>query len=79
MATNNIGSLLKACGRGSNQACTIAKKLTVLYASSVVTFDKAKIDANHPNKLPFTGTLLLVDEASQKAPHGSEGHRRYGY
>lgn len=75
MATNNIGSLLKACGRGSNQACTIAKKLTVLYASSVVTFDKAKIDANHPNKLPFTGTLLLVDEASQKAPHGSEGHR----
>jgi hypothetical protein len=44
------GTLLKACGRGSKDACTIAKRLNVLYAGSVVTFDKAKIDANHPNK-----------------------------
>jgi hypothetical protein len=77
MSTRQIGTLLKQCGRGSRDACAIAKQLSVLYAGSVVTFDKAKIDANHPNKLPFSGILLLVDEASQKAPHGSEGHRIY--
>src|ERR1039458_10193077 len=75
--STNTSTLLKACGRGSGVACNIAKRLNVLYAGSVVTFDKAKIDANHPNKLPFEGTLLLTDEASQKAPHGSEGHRIY--
>jgi len=31
-------------------------------------------DASHPNVMPFTGTLLLLDEASDQAPHGSEGH-----
>ena len=29
----------------------------------------------HPNEAPFTGTLLLVDQPSTKAPNGSEGHR----
>jgi hypothetical protein len=32
-------------------------------------------DASHPNVSPFTGTLLRVDEASDQAPHGSDGHR----
>ena len=31
-------------------------------------------DKKHPNKLPFTGVLLKVDQASDKPPHGSEGH-----
>lgn len=70
-------TLLRACGRGSQDACAISKRLSVVFAGSVVTFDKAKIDANHPNKLPFQGTLLITDEPSQKAPHGSEGHRIY--
>jgi hypothetical protein len=40
---------------------------------SDITFD-ASIDRDHPNKLPFTGTLLLLDEPSQQPPHGAEGH-----
>jgi hypothetical protein len=72
-----VGTLLRACGRGSEDSCNIAKKLSVLYAGSVITFSEAKIDPGHPNKLPFTGCLLLLDQASQKAPHGSQGHRIY--
>jgi len=30
---------------------------------------------DHPNKLKFTGTLLIVDEASSRPPNGSDGHR----
>jgi hypothetical protein len=29
---------------------------------------------NHPNALPFTGTLLIVDQPSQKPPQGADGH-----
>jgi hypothetical protein len=29
----------------------------------------------HPNRLPFTGCLTLVDVASDKAPNGARGHR----
>jgi hypothetical protein len=29
---------------------------------------------NHPNAMPFTGTLLLVDQPSDQPPHGSDGH-----
>lgn len=32
-------------------------------------------DSTHPNWMPFKGTLLYVDEASQQPPHGSEGHQ----
>lgn len=32
-------------------------------------------DSEHPNNMPFTGTLLLLDTASDKAPNGSNGHR----
>lgn len=32
-------------------------------------------DEEHPNKLPFTGTLLILDKASDKPPHGSDGHK----
>lgn len=35
----------------------------------------AEDDSDHPNKMPFTGTLLLVDQPSTKPPHGSRGHR----
>ncbi|SEG19718.1 hypothetical protein SAMN05421819_2153 [Bryocella elongata] len=29
----------------------------------------------HPNRLPFEGCLTVVDEASDRAPNGSRGHR----
>jgi hypothetical protein len=32
-------------------------------------------DSSHPNVMPFTGTLLLLDEASDQPPHGSDGHQ----
>jgi len=31
--------------------------------------------AGHPNRLPFRGVLTLVGVASQRAPHGAQGHR----
>jgi hypothetical protein len=34
-------------------------------------------DKKHPNVLPFTGTLLLLDQSSDKPPHGSRGHKIY--
>ena len=82
MGSNHKG-LIRACGKGSTCACKIVKqlhkvlKVQAMFAGSAITFSDVKINSSHPNKLPFTGTLLLVDEASQKAPHGSEGHRIY--
>jgi len=29
----------------------------------------------HPNRVPFSGVLTLVDVASDKAPSGARGHR----
>jgi hypothetical protein len=72
--------LLRACGRGKQSACNIARRLKtldVLYAGSVLTFADVKEKSDNPNHLPFTGTLLLTDVASDKPPHGSEGHRIY--
>jgi hypothetical protein len=39
---------------------------------SVGTADRA-----HPNKMPFKGVLLLLNQPSDKPPHGAEGHRIY--
>jgi hypothetical protein len=72
--------LLRACGRGKQSACNIArqlKHLDVLYAGSVLTFADVSDKSDNPNHLPFTGTLLLTDVASDKPPHGSEGHCIY--
>jgi hypothetical protein len=44
--------------------------LAAIFASTVI---EAQID--HPNELKFTGTLVRLDEASTKAPNGSQGHR----
>lgn len=52
----------------------MAKKIHAIYAGSSVTIMDAGDDP-HINKLPFKGTLLLVDQPSQKPPHGSQGHR----
>src|ERR1700722_3416153 len=70
-------TLLRACGRGSQIACDIAKRLKVMYAGSVLTFSDAPAKTDNPNHLPFTGVLLLTDVPSDKPPHGSEGHRIY--
>src|SRR5712692_2405294 len=40
------------------------------------SFD-ASIDGQHPNMMPFTGVLLLVNRPSDQPPHGAEGHRIY--
>jgi hypothetical protein len=51
-------------------------KLRVLYGVSHVDFSSVDLkDPDHPNKLPFKGTLLVLDEPSDKPPHGSRGHR----
>lgn len=45
------------------------------YKGCVGLCDVKSEDKDHPNKLPFKGTLLILDEASNKPPHGAEGHR----
>lgn len=37
----------------------------------------AGASSNHPNELKITGVLTRLDEASTKAPNGSDGHRIY--
>lgn len=68
-------TLLRACGRGNRLACTVARRVFGMYASSILTFSNVKDDSDNPNHMPFEGTLLLTDTASDKPPHGSEGHR----
>ncbi|MGB6133443.1 MAG: hypothetical protein WBG54_16810, partial [Acidobacteriaceae bacterium] len=31
--------------------------------------------AGHPNRMPFSGVLTLVDEPSTRPPSGARGHR----
>jgi len=55
-------------------------KLKSLHLAAMGCVGDCSIDAAdkaHPNKLPFSGTLLILDTASNKPPHGSEGHRIY--
>lgn len=55
-------------------------KITSLHLSAVGCVGECSIDAAdkaHPNKLPFSGTLLTLDTASNRPPHGAEGHRIY--
>jgi hypothetical protein len=69
--------LVKACIGGNKSACTIAKRISALYAGATVTFADAEKISDHPNRMPFKGILLRVDEPSDKPPHGSEMHRIY--
>lgn len=69
-------TLLRACGRGSTHACNIARRIHAMYAGGVVVFSDAnKGIKSHPNKMPFSATLLICDEPSDKPPHGAQGHR----
>jgi len=69
-----MGTLLRACGRGNENSCNIARRLRAIYAGSVVKFADAGM-GKHPNKMPFSATLLICDEPSDKPPHGAQGHR----
>lgn len=73
--------LVKACGQGNKCACNIVKgiraKVQALYASTEFDFGDASNVIDHPNKMPFKGVLLRVNEPSDKPPHGSEFHRIY--
>lgn len=69
--------LVKACIKGNQCACKAVKKVAAVFASSIVTFADAESITEHPNRMPFKGVLLRVDEPSDKPPHGSELHRIY--
>jgi outer membrane murein-binding lipoprotein Lpp len=69
--------LEQACDLGNKTACRVLIKLRAAATkhfgiASDVIFSKA--DA-HPNKMPFTGTLVLLGVPSTKPPHGAQGHR----
>lgn len=53
-------------------------KVGSLSAGTTVSFSDLSFDASedksHPNKMPFEGTLLLLDQPSDQPPHGAEGH-----
>lgn len=75
--------LLRTCGRGSECACTKAKRILAaekieIEAGAMSVFMQGIDDEDkHVNKLPFQGVLLILDQASTKPPHGSRGHRIY--
>lgn len=75
-----LDNLKRACGVGNKLACNalvIRRMSFVDVSASAFDFDAIADDKDHPNKMPFTGTLLLVDQPSTKPPHGSNGHRIY--
>ena len=43
-----------------------------LYAIGITLPD---IEGEHPNRVPFSGTLTLVDVPSDRPPNGAQGHR----
>jgi len=76
--------MVRQCGTGNQCACVKARAVLAsdrlfINAGSMVTFAKAvnKGMEDHPNKMPFKGILLLLDQPSTKPPHGSRGHRIY--
>lgn len=52
--------------------CRIVKNVWAKKSVDITDLDIK--DSEHPNTAPFTGTLLLLDEASDQPPHGSDGH-----
>lgn len=64
--------LANACALGNGRACSVLLKIK-LHAFTGRIFGKAADD--HPNKMPFSGTLVLLDVPSNKPPHGAQGHR----
>lgn len=67
----------RACRSGNRLACKLTLRFSsVIYGGSgQLTFADIDEDEDNPNQMPFSGVLLLVDEASTKPPHGSRGHR----
>lgn len=74
--TIKLDAVRKACEAGNKTAC----KLTLRFSSAIfgaahISFSSIDDDDENPNRMPFTGTLLIVDAPSTKPPHGSRGHR----
>jgi len=80
-----VTKLIRQCGRGGDNACAMVRKaisvgrVEISLQAAGYTVFNAHIDEKdgNPNKMPFDGVLLLVDTASTKPPHGSQGHRIY--
>jgi hypothetical protein len=51
------------------------KTLDLWAATTVDVGDLQLQDSSHPNVMPFSGTLLLLDEPSNQPPHGADGHQ----
>lgn len=66
-------ALKRACECGNATACSMT--LTIFGAAHLTFSDVDVEDPEHPNKMPFVGTLLILDAPSTKPPHGSHGHR----
>lgn len=74
--TIKLDAVRKACAAGNKTAC----KLTLRFSSAIfgaahISFASVDMEDENPNRMPFTGVLLIVDAPSTKPPHGSRGHR----
>lgn len=47
---------------------------SIFASTSCYSVDVSLSSSKHPNKMPFVGTLVLLDTASDQAPHGANGH-----
>ncbi len=59
----------------------MAESNSSLHCATSVSMADINLDStemkSHPNAMPFSGTLLLVDKSSDQPPHGADGHSIY--
>lgn len=76
-----LTKLASECELGNKKSCAAVARLSIYAANFKDMFEDAPEDeraadvSDHPNHMPFRGTLLILDAPSDKPPHGSEGHR----
>jgi hypothetical protein len=74
--TIKVDAIKRACAIGNKLACQLSLKVAPsIFGGAHISFAGIDLDDDNPNKMPFTGVLLMVDVPSTKPPHGSRGHR----
>lgn len=71
-----VDAIKEACQVGNRLACKLNLRIAPqIFGAAHLSFSNVDLEDDNPNKMPFTGILLLVDTPSTKPPHGSRGHR----
>ena len=79
MSQKGRRAITRLCEMGNKRACYAIKVASMgIYCGAVTEFNfSTEALKENPNAMPWSGTLLLVDQPSTKPPHGARGHRIY--